>query len=791
MGAVGPLLTTMEDQSELVKENGKYSFLQKRTRKEKLCCIFLITVVSILVLTLLGLGLQGKNPQWFGNIQGFECETKACKINEERIGYLLDNSTDPCEDFFQYACNSQKRGKEFPYAREEVTLNLTELVVTASGEFGFLKDFYQSCISISEQFPTIDVAKYCMMDDYCPKEELSRFGAIYQSFRENAQVFANLTAWPVLTENWESKSEDFTWQQLSEDILKHEYYLGAFQYVKDNNGFPTENFFSNVFFAPMIDHSVKQSLLIKRKKQYTSKIHIIPMTLPDFLRTGNNKTLEDYKKVMIIAMKILGAKNESLIEEDMMKVVENEKKIANLSKYEYFYDISDIKSGGCTEVTLDEMNKLFPTCEWIGFVNNVLQNPNVTVNGSEPVLIPGIERFQEIYKVIKGMTKREQANLLLWRIFAKFAVNFLKTGNVEDEMYKNIFDTEGTKTSRSENCVNQIKTFFPNIGDDLLISHYLKPEEKDNALHMFQEIKEEFSKIITTSKWMQKETQREALQKLKKMEINVGKLHNDVEHLPEALSQMKADDYLGNIRILGNSFWKKMVQNLRTPKDAFSGEGVDNAYYWPIFNQVQINVGLMKGAGIGYSKDLPRALMYGGFTACVLGHELTHGFDNRGSQYDENGEYRNWWDQKSKAEYEKKTRCMINQYNNFVFRVNGTNYTANGLYTLGENIADNGGIKIGYRAFLKASEAAREVIPPKLNLTAKQLFWVGHAQTHCLYTYERYSLFSDLLGAYKGGAHAPAPWRVNTVLSNQEEFAKDFNCPAGAKLNPAKRCIVW
>ena len=100
------------------------------------------------------------------------------------------------------------------------------------------------------------------------------------------------------------------------------------------------------------------------------------------------------------------------------------------------------------------MNKLFPTCEWIGFVNNVLQNPNVTVNGSEPVLIPGIERFQEIYKVINGMTKREQANLLLWRIFAKFTVNFLKTGNVKDEMYKNIFDTEGTETNRSENCVN-------------------------------------------------------------------------------------------------------------------------------------------------------------------------------------------------------------------------------------------------------------------------------------------------------------------------------------------------
>ena len=274
----------------------------------------------------------------------------------------------------------------------------------------------------------------------------------------------------------------------------------------------------------------------------------------------------------------------------------------------------------------------------------------------------------------------------------------MKTGNVKDEMYKNIFDTEGTETNRSENCVNQIRTFFPNIVDDLSISRYLLPEEKDNALHMFQEIKDEFSKIITTSQWMQKETQKEALKKLKKMEINVGKLHHDVEHFREALAQMKADDYLANIRILGNSFWKKMVQTLRAPKDAFTGEYKDNAFYWPIFNQVQINVGLMKGSGVGYSKDLPRALMYGGFTASTLGHELTHGFDDYGSQYDENGTYRNWWDPKSKAEYEKKTQCMIDQYNNFVFSIEGENYNISGRNTLGENIADNGGIKIGYRS---------------------------------------------------------------------------------------------
>ena len=93
----------------------------------------------------------------------------------------------------------------------------------------------------------------------------------------------------------------------------------------------------------------------------------------------------------------------------------------------------------------------------------------------------------------------------------------------------------------------------------------------------------------------------------------------------KTLNQIKAEDYIGNIRILGNSFWSKRVLSLRAPKDAFSGEALDNAAYSPLFNQVQIYLGLIKGSGIGYSKDLPRALMYGGFTSSTLGHELTHG----------------------------------------------------------------------------------------------------------------------------------------------------------------------
>jgi len=94
---------------------------------------------------------------------------------------------------------------------------------------------------------------------------------------------------------------------------------------------------------------------------------------------------------------------------------------------------------------------------------------------------------------------------------------------------------------------------------------------------------------------------------------------------------------------------------------------------------------------------------------------------------------------------------------------------------------------------LKANAEVKEVVPLDLNLTAQQLFWVGNAQYYCLWYFEEYRKLGELIDdfSFAGAVHAPTPWRVNTVMSNQKEFAQDFQCPAGAKLNPAKRCVVW
>ena len=227
------------------------------------CWVLLVILGVVLINCLMLTIVQNPNTEKTEILtqQNSQCNSKDSEKSAERIKYLIDNSIDPCEDFFQYACSSKNRGKEYPYGRKEVTQNLTKLIVEATGDFSFLKNFYDSCVSITSKFSTEAVAAYCLHDNNCPKEELEKFNIVYQQFREDILSFAKHASPPVLIDDWESRSENFTWQKLSEDILKNYYYLGAFQYVSESE-YPRENFFSNVFFAPMIDYSVKASLFL-------------------------------------------------------------------------------------------------------------------------------------------------------------------------------------------------------------------------------------------------------------------------------------------------------------------------------------------------------------------------------------------------------------------------------------------------------------------------------------------------------------------------------------------------
>merc|ERR1711934_237459 len=207
-----------------------------------------------------------------------------------------------------------------------------------------------------------------------------------------------------------------------------------------------------------------------------------------------------------------------------------------------------------------------------------------------------------------------------------------------------------------------------------------------------------------------------------------------------------------------------------------------------------ILTGILHGFfGIGLDIDMPPGLLYGGFM--LLGHEMVHGFDDSGRLYDKDGLKFNWWKPSEVTEYNKRTQCLVEQYQNFSISYEGEDFSVPGAKAAGENIADNGGMKAAYEAYKRLPDAEKQCVPG-FKFTSDQLFWIGYSFFWCQFrnAHEDISDFREILQAPVDDAgHFPVPWRVNTVFSNQPQFAEAFQCPQGSRLNPGEegRCAVW
>lgn len=169
----------------------------------------------------------------------------------------------------------------------------------------------------------------------------------------------------------------------------------------------------------------------------------------------------------------------------------------------------------------------------------------------------------------------------------------------------------------------------------------------------------------------------------------------------------------------------------------------------------------------------------------VIGHEITHGFDDSGRQFDKDGNLIDWWEPETNKSFALKSKCLVEQYGNYT--VPEIEMSLNGVKNLGENIADNGGIKIAYRGYMKWLERNKaEPGLPGIPYTPRQLFWISNAITWCTkYKKESLKQFVTL------GYHAPTYFRVVVPFKNSDHFGRDFNCPLGSPMNPKYKCRVW
>jgi endothelin-converting enzyme/putative endopeptidase len=302
-------------------------------------------------------------------------------------------------------------------------------------------------------------------------------------------------------------------------------------------------------------------------------------------------------------------------------------------------------------------------------------------------------------------------------------------------------------------------------------------EGKARMLKMVYALEDSLQKDISELPWMTEATKKAALIKLKGIENKIG--YPDKWRDYSALKIVHGDAVGNSLR--ANEFEsKRQLAKIGKPVDKTEWGMTPptvNAYYNPLENNINFPAGILQPPF--FSNKIDDAVNLGGIGA-VIGHELTHGFDDEGRKFDAQGNLTDWWTPVDAKAFEERAQCIVDEYNNFVVV---DDVHINGKLTLGENTADNGGLRIAYMALQKMLNGKSEKID---GYTPEQRLFVGWAQVWC----DNDRPESLRLRA-QTNEHAADMYRVNGVVSNMPEFQKAYGCKAGAPMVRANACRVW
>jgi len=240
-------------------------------------------------------------------------------------------------------------------------------------------------------------------------------------------------------------------------------------------------------------------------------------------------------------------------------------------------------------------------------------------------------------------------------------------------------------------------------------------------------------------------------------------------------------DALGNSQRANEFEFQRQLNKIGKPVDKsdwpYPPMTVD-ASYNPLQNNITFPAGILQPPFFDNHAD--DAMNFGAIGA-VIGHELTHGFDDEGSQFDAQGNLRDWWTDEDKKQFDARTQCVADQYSGYTAV---DDLKVNGKLTLGENTADNGGMRIAYMALMSALGSTEPA--PIDGLTEQQRFFLGWANVWCQNRTDEYKRMVDTVDP-----HSPGEWRVNGVVSNMPEFREAYHCKADVPMVRQDACRVW
>jgi endothelin-converting enzyme/putative endopeptidase len=418
---------------------------------------------------------------------------------------------------------------------------------------------------------------------------------------------------------------------------------------------------------------------------------------------------------------------------------------------------------------------LAPRFAWDDYFSAVGQGGIDSLNVGWPDFLKGFDAVLGRYDVAALKT------YLRWHLVSRAAQWLPKAFVAERFAFQGRMLTGAQEDRpRWKRCVQQVNWM---IGEDLgraYVAAAFPPNTKDETLAMIRAIEAAYAEDIAGLEWMTPDTKAKALAKLAAITNKVG--YPDKWRDYSALEIVRGDALGNALRADGFEFRRRLAK-IGKPVDRSEWmipPPTVNAYYNPRTNDINFPAGILQPPF--YDPKLDAAVNYGAIGS-VMGHEMTHGFDDQGRKYDGNGNLRDWWTPADAAAFDQRAACLVDQYGNFAAV---GDLKVNGRLTLGENIADAGGLHLAYAALERKLKGAAP--PPIDGLTAPQRFFLAYAQAWCGRASDQEKRRRALTDP-----HAPNEFRVNGVVANEPAFARAFSCPAGAPMAPPpeKVCRVW
>lgn len=485
-------------------------------------------------------------------------------------------------------------------------------------------------------------------------------------------------------------------------------------------------------------------------------------------------SIRDKFREHVVKMFMLCGFSEEQSKENMQAVMRIEKRIAEKS----FDNVQQRDpAANYHKFTYDSLKTEYSTLPWDVFFDSL------GIKGVSSVNVAQTEPLKEVAAIFEQEPLEDILAYMQWNVINSTA------GELNDELSAQNFDFYGRTLSgaqeqrpRWKRALGVVNATLGEAVGKLYVAKYFPPAAKERMLALVGNLQKALAQRIDAQEWMSDSTKQFAHDKLNSFRVKIG--YPDKWKNYDNLIIDPADSYAANCRRISEFMWDDMIARKHNkPVDVdewYMTPQTVNAYYNPTTNEICFPAGILQYPF--FDMDADDAFNYGAI-GVVIGHEMTHGFDDQGRRFDKNGNFTDWWTEKDAESFNERTKVIINHFNDIYVL---PDMKANGELTVGENIADHGGLTIAMQAFRNATENTEPLVLD--GFTPEQRFYLAYANVWAGNIRDE-----EIRNRTKSDPHSLSRWRVNGTLPHIEDWYKAFGITADDKLYipENKRLNIW